>query len=106
MKSQTSRRDLLQAAAFGAGFAFFGGLPRVSAEEAKLDPKLLHLGSGIEPTGRLLEETPRDRLLEEVADRIHKGLSYREVLAALLLAGVRNIQPRPAVGFKFHAVLV
>jgi hypothetical protein len=27
------------------------------------------------------------------------------VLAALLLAGVRNIQPRP-VGFKFHAVLV
>jgi hypothetical protein len=28
------------------------------------------------------------------------------VLAALLLAGVRNVQPRPAVGFKFHAVLV
>ena len=35
-----------------------------------------------------------------------KGLAYREVLAALLLAGVRNIQPRPNVGFKFHAVLV
>jgi hypothetical protein len=33
------------------------------------------------------------------------GLEYRELLAALLLAGVRNIQPRP-VGFKFHAVLV
>ena len=28
------------------------------------------------------------------------------VLAALLLAGVRNVQPRPSVGFKFHAVLV
>jgi hypothetical protein len=41
-----------------------------------------------------------------VAGRIHKGLSYQEVLAALLLAGVRNIQPRPNVGFKFHAVLV
>ena len=38
--------------------------------------------------------------------RIHKGTSYREVLAALLLAGVRNVQPRPSVGFKFHAVLV
>ena len=24
----------------------------------------------------------------------------------MLLAGVRNIQPRPSVGFKFHAVLV
>src|SRR5207253_5056043 len=55
---------------------------------------------------RLLEETPRDRLLEEVAARIKSGLSYRELLAGLLLAGVRNVQPRPAVGFKFHAVLV
>ncbi len=54
---------------------------------------------------RLLEETPRERLLEEVAARIKRGLSYGELLAALLLAGVRNIQPRP-VGFKFHAVLV
>ena len=33
------------------------------------------------------------------------GSAIREVVAALLLAGVRNIQPRP-VGFKFHAVLV
>src|SRR5262249_13821145 len=54
---------------------------------------------------RLLEETPRDRLLEEVGARVRRGLTYREVLGALLLAGVRNIQPRP-VGFKFHAVLV
>ena len=28
------------------------------------------------------------------------------MLAALLLAGVRNVQPRPSVGLKFHAVLV
>src|SRR5207247_7666132 len=59
----------------------------------------------IEPLVRLLEETPRSRLLEEVSVRIRRGLSYRELLAALLLAGVRNIQPQP-VGFKFHAVLV
>ncbi len=32
-------------------------------------------------------------------------LTYQELLAALLLAGVRNINPQP-VGFKFHAVLV
>src|SRR6266853_1802661 len=54
---------------------------------------------------RLLEDTPREKLLEEVGERIRRGLAYRELLAALLLAGVRNIQPRP-VGFKFHAVLV
>src|SRR5262249_35351710 len=55
---------------------------------------------------RVLEETSRERLLDEVAGRIRGGTSYREVLAALLLAGVRNVQPRPSVGFKFHAVLV
>ena len=38
--------------------------------------------------------------------RVKAGLPYRDLLAALMLAGVRNIQPRPAVGFKFHAVLV
>jgi hypothetical protein len=59
----------------------------------------------IEPLVRLIEDTPRERVLEEVAQRIRKGTSYRDVLAALLLAGVREIQPRP-VGFKFHAVLV
>jgi hypothetical protein len=56
---------------------------------------------------RLLEDTPQDRVLEEVAARVRSGkLSYREVVAALQLAGVRNVQPRPSVGHKFHAVLV
>lgn len=59
----------------------------------------------IEPLVRLMEETPRERVLEEVAIRIRRGVSYQEILSALFLAGVRNIQPRP-VGFKFHAVLV
>ena len=80
-------------------------LPPVSAAEAKLDPHLVRLHPEIEPLVRLLEETPRSRVLEEVAAKIKRGVSYREILAALLLAGVRNIQPRP-VGFKFHAVLV
>ena len=37
--------------------------------------------------------------------RLSEVIRDRELLAALLLAGVRNIQPQP-VGFKFHAVLV
>src|SRR5206468_6752350 len=78
----------------------------VSAGEAKLDPKVVRLEPEIEPLVRLLEETSRDRLLEEVAARVRKGAAYRDVLAALLLAGVRNVQPRPSVGHKFHAVLV
>src|SRR5688572_4907054 len=82
---------------------FLSRLPAVSAEEVARKPGLLD--PEIEPLARLLEDTPRNRVLEEVAARIHQGTSYRELLAALLLAGVREIQPRP-VGFKFHAVLV
>ncbi|HEY0551661.1 MAG TPA: twin-arginine translocation signal domain-containing protein [Verrucomicrobiae bacterium] len=92
------------AAAVG-DLAFLSQLPRVSAAEAKLPAKMVQLHPDIEGLVRLLETTSRDRVLEEVAAKIKRGTSYREILAALQLAGVRNIQPRP-VGFKFHAVLV
>lgn len=87
------------------GLTFFNGLPPISAAEARLAPGTVPLEPDIEPLVRLLEDTPREKLLEVVSTRVRKGLSYQELLAALLLAGVRNIQPRPSVGFKFHAVL-
>ena len=51
----------------------------------------------------------RSKVLQLALDehaRVRKGAAYRDVLAALFLAGVRNVQPRPSVGHKFHAVLV
>ena len=112
MFRKISRRDVLKTGAttgaiLGLGdLGFLSRLSPVSAAEAKLEPNIVRLQPEIEPLVRLIEKTPRNRLLEEVADRIHKGLSYRELLAALLLAGVKNVEPRPSVGFKFHAVLV
>jgi hypothetical protein len=85
--------------------SFLGTMRAVAAEEAQVGPQHVSLRPEIAPLVRLLEETPRERLLEVVGTEIHKGLSYRQLLAALMLAGVRNIKPRP-VGFKFHAVLV
>ena len=93
-------------ALLGASGAWQSALRPVAGEEATLPADAVRFSSDIEPLVRLLEETPRQRVLEEFAHRIKHGLSYREVLATLLLAGVRNVQPRPAVGFKFHAVLV
>ena len=86
-------------------FGFLSLLPRVSAAEAALPTSVVRFRPEIEPLVRFLEDTPRERLLEEVAAKIRHGLSYREILTALLLAGVRNIKPQP-VGFKFHSVLV
>lgn len=107
----SARREFLQTVGVGAfaglcDFTFLSRLAPVSAAEAKVDPRIVQFSPDIEPLVRLLEETPRAQVLEQVASRIRRGTSYREVLAALLLAGVRNVQPRPAVGFKFHAVLV
>lgn len=104
------RRSFLKFTAASTAFAlselsFLRHLPPVSAAEATVDTKMVAFHPEIEPLVRLLEESPRERVIEEIATRVRRGLSYREVLAALLLAGVRNIQPRP-VGFKFHAVLV
>jgi len=107
MKRRTFLKSTLGAGALaGLGdLGFLAQLPSVTAAEAKLPRGMVQLHSEIEPLVRLLENTSRERVLEEVASKIKAGTSYREILAALLMAGVRNIQPRP-VGFKFHAVLV
>src|SRR5438034_5108344 len=106
-----NRRDFLRTGAatgalcgLGVG-SLLSNLRPVSAEEAQLNPDVVRFNPEIEPLVRFLEDTPRERLLEETGAKIKRGLSYRDLIAALLLAGVRNIQPRP-VGFKFHAVLV
>ena len=85
--------------------AFLHNLPPVSAAEDSLTPRVVPVGPDMEPLVRLIEETPRAKLLETIARQIRSGTSYGRLLGALFLAGVRGIKPRP-VGFKFHAVLV
>lgn len=112
MAEKTTRRRFLQSAAVGGtalglgSLAFLKKLPPVSAQNARVSPGLVKLDAGLEPLVRLIEETPQSDLLEQVARRIRQGASYQQVVAALFLAAVRNVQPRPSVGFKFHAVMV
>src|SRR5262245_8938251 len=74
-----SRPRFLQATAAGSAalglgnLGFLTGLPRIAADEARPDPQIVRLEPQIEPLVRLLEETPREKLLEEVAARIHHG---------------------------------
>ncbi len=105
-----TRRHFVTAAAGGAlaglgDFSFLASLPRLEGAVAPTLPHRVQVSSDLEPLVKLIEDTPRNRLLEKVGDRIKDGTSYQELLSALFLAGVRSIQPRP-VGFKFHAVLV
>lgn len=109
--SSLNRRDFVrQSVQLGAlaglgNVAFLQGLPALAADDVKPQAGKVPLAPDIEPLVRLIEDTPQNRLLEEIGARVKKGTSYLELLTALQLAGVRGIKPRP-VGFKFHAVLV
>src|SRR5262249_24254347 len=48
-------------------FAFLRGLPAVAGDEAKATPKTCQLSPDIEPLVRLIEETPRDKLIAAAA---------------------------------------
>jgi len=112
MSQDPSRRNFLKWAAVtgGAGCILtetgFTGLPSVARGEALLPANSVELRPEVEPLVQLIENTPRSQLLEAVGKKIGEGTSYQTILASLMLAGVRNVQPRPYVGFKFHAVLV
>ena len=105
------RRRFLQSASalgLGAGLGHWGGLAAITparAEDLKVGPDAVRFRPEIEPVVRWIEETPRERALEVAIAQLKEGLSYRDLLAGLFLAGIRNIKPRP-VGFKFHAVMV
>ena len=66
---------------------------------------IVRFGDDLEPLVRLIEETPRSDCIEVIARHLQSGLSYRELLSALFLAGIRNVSPQPP-GFKFHCVFV
>ena len=104
------RRFLQMASALGLGaelgpWANLRTITPLRAEQTRVNPEMVKFRPEIEPVVRLIENTPRERALEVVIAELKKGLSYKDLLSGLFLAGVRNIKPRP-VGFKFHAVMV
>ena len=91
MTSPDRRSFLASSAALGAGsLAFLNGLPAVAADEAKLDPNLVRLDSEIDPLVRLLEETPRQKVLEEVGQRVKTGTPYRDAKLVLFRDAVQS----------------
>lgn len=106
-----TRRQFLTTTA-GAGIAgclgATSGMLRISpatAEDAQVTPDLVQLNADIEPIVRLIEDTPREKCFDMMVEQLRRGLPYRQFLAALFLAGIRNVNPQPP-GFKFHCVFV
>lgn len=59
----------------------------------------------LEALARQLTEAAPEVAMTVAIDAVRKGASWNDVLGATLLAGVRNVNPRP-LGFKFHCVLM
>ena len=105
------RRDFLKSltqvgvlGALGEANAFLKLSP-LWAADARVTPELVRLSPEIEPFVRLIEQTPREKCFEMMAEQLRRGCSYRQFLGALFLAGIRNVNPQPP-GFKFHCVFV
>ena len=111
MAGNLRRRRFLQSASalgLGAGLGSFSALTRITparGADLAVGPDSVRFRPEIEPVVRWIEETPREKAMETAIAQLKAGLSYRDLLSGLFLAGIRNVKPRP-VGFKFHAVLV
>ncbi|WP_435009036.1 hypothetical protein P12x_000286 [Tundrisphaera lichenicola] len=111
MTGHFRRRRFLQSASalgLGAGLGSWSSLGLITparAADLAVGPDAVRFRPEIEPVVRWIEETPREQVMETAIAQLKAGLSYRDLLSGLFLAGIRNVQPRP-VGFKFHAVLV
>lgn len=111
MDTPLKRRHFLQsAAALGLGAGLGGGAAwgpgaRLRADDLVVGPDAVRFRPEIEPVVRWIEEVPRERALDRALEELRAGLSYRDLMAGVFLAAIRNIKPRP-VGFKFHAVMV
>jgi hypothetical protein len=77
----------------------------LSRAEAQVTPDIVKYASEIEPLVVLIEKVPREKAAEMVVEQLNRGMTHRQLMAALFLAGVRNVNPRPP-GFALHCVFV
>jgi hypothetical protein len=74
-----------------------------AAEEVPLVPEAVVFAEDLEPLVRAIEQVPAERALELAVSRLKEGTTPRQLLAAIFLAGIRNVNPQPP-GFKLHCV--
>lgn len=77
----------------------------VGRSQAEVTPEIATFAPEIEPLVALIERTPRDKCAEMLVMQLKGGVSYRQAMAALFLAGIRNVNPRPP-GFALHCVFI
>ena len=94
------RRDVLLSLGWGA-LALGAGGSRVAAWAQPRAGR----GADLEPLVRKILRTPRAAVLELAEELVRSGVGWRELEAAIFLAAVREVRPRPP-GSLSHAILL
>lgn len=84
---------------------WLAGLAALSRAEAQVSPETVAFSPEIEPLVRRVESVSRDKAPDLIAEELRQGTSYRQLLSAVYLAGVRNVNPQPP-GFALHCLFV
>src|SRR5215218_2446398 len=103
-----SRRSILESLTSAGALRSLGVLTApmsVPGSYAQVTPEIATFAPEMEPLVALIERTPREKCAEMVVAQLKGGVSYRELMAALFLAGIRNVNPRPP-GFALHCVFI
>ncbi len=92
-----TRRETLKYIGCFAGIgALYSSLPAVAGVPVPARDRLADF----------LEEATLEQVLEGTIQQIKQGLTHTDLLAALTRVAVRNVQPWPDVGYKYHNVMV
>jgi len=85
--------------------ALTAAFPFLSRADAQVSPEIVRFDAEMEPLVRLIEVTPREKCAALVKEQLRANVPHRQLMAALYLAGVRNVNPRPP-GFALHCLFV
>ena len=91
MSDIQTRRRFLQTSAAGTALATleaFRALSPVSAADTRVTPDVVD--GNLEPLVQLIFDTPREKCAPMVVEQLRGGLPYRQLLAALFVAALRN----------------
>ncbi len=99
------RRDFLKTSVAKAGLSALGALaaPALARAAPVARSELVPVEPDLEPLVRLFDETPREKIVSVLVERLRHGMTYRRFLAAEFLAAVRYYPNDHAV-YMMHSV--
>ena len=107
----SNRRGFLATSAAAAAvpllpdLGFLAPVSRAVASDTRIDPGQVRHSPSIGLLIKLIQTTPRDKCVPVFIEQLHAGLSYQDLLSALLLAAIEQGDPHQVAGvYSAHRV--